>query len=313
MVSIIVPVYNTENELPRCLTSIVNQSYKDLEIICIDDGSADRSGVIADEFARGDSRIRVIHKSNGGESSARNAGLKLAKGEYIAFCDCDDYLDTDMYEVLVSEIKKKQADIAAAGWYQEDLFQMREVKNVKPVENIVFGRDQFLRYLYMRDSYRGLAYMWNKLYRREILRDKEGGQIFFDETMQIGGDVLYLAEAALQAKRVIYIDRPFYHYCQREESGCRTKDPARLRDWLRAYEKVIQRFREERVDQEILDYVKRFLAYHSSNAAEIAISRGDVQAKKEFQKIMRRYEPEYMLLNQQYPKRIQRYCDLLHQ
>lgn len=313
MVSIIVPVYNTENELPRCLTSIVNQSYKDLEIICIDDGSADRSGVIADEFARGDSRIRVIHKSNGGESSARNAGLKLAKGEYIAFCDCDDYLDTDMYEVLVSEIKKKQADIAAAGWYQEDLFQMREVKNVKPVENIVFGRDQFLRYLYMRDSYRGLAYMWNKLYRREILRDKEGGQIFFDETMQIGADVLYLAEAALQAKRVIYIDRPFYHYCQREESGCRTKDPARLRDWLRAYEKVIQRFKEERVDQEILDYVKRFLAYHSSNAAEIAISRGDVQAKKEFQKIMRRYAPEYMLLNQQYPKRIQRYCDLLHQ
>ena len=190
---------------------------------------------------------------------------------------------------------------------------MREVKNVKPVENIVFGRDQFLRYLYMRDSYRGLAYMWNKLYRREILRDKEGGQIFFDETMQIGADVLYLAEAALQAKRVIYIDRPFYHYCQREESGCRTKDPARLRDWLRAYEKVIQRFKEERVDQEILDYVKRFLAYHSSNAAEIAISRGDVQAKKEFQKIMRRYEPEYMLLNQQYPKRIQRYCDLLHQ
>ena len=102
MVSVIIPVFNTEKELPRCLKSIVNQSYKELEIICIDDGATDRSGVIIDEFAQRDSRIKVIHKDNGGESSARNIGLKIAKGRYIAFCDCDDYLDTDMYEILVS-------------------------------------------------------------------------------------------------------------------------------------------------------------------------------------------------------------------
>lgn len=313
MVSVIIPVFNTEKELPRCLKSIVNQSYKELEIICIDDGATDRSGVIIDEFAQRDSRIKVIHKDNGGESSARNIGLKIAKGRYIAFCDCDDYLDTDMYEILVSKIEETHADLVAASWYQENGSCIREVKNRLSVESGVFGRDRFLTYLYMRDSYQGFAYMWNKLYRREILADQNGRQIFFDETLLIGGDVLYLAEAALNVKRVVYIDRAFYHYCQREGSGCRTKDPARLRDWLKAYEKVIQRFREEQIDKKILDYVKRFLVYHSSNAAEIAIQREDLYAKREFQKIMCQYESEYVLLNKQFPERIQRYYDLLNQ
>lgn len=310
-ISVIVPVYNTRKELPKCLKSICNQTYKELEIICIDDGSFDGSGQILDEFAARDRRIKVVHQKNGGESNARNTGLKMAAGEYIAFCDCDDWIDTDMYEVLAKELDNENIELAGGSWYKETDSSSLEIKNELPVSNQVFTREELLKYLYKRDSYRGFAYMWNKLYKREILKDKQGKLLLFHEGLSLGGDVLYLAEAALNVKKSRYIDRAFYHYYQREESGCHTKDVNKFRDWLKAYELVIQRFEEEQIDNEVMDYVKRFLAYHSSNAAEIAIEQGKEQNKKEFQQFMRQYKKEYLALNVQYPERIKRYCDLL--
>lgn len=112
LISIIVPVYNVEQYLDDCLISIINQTYKNLEIILIDDGSTDKSGKICDEYAKKDSRIIVIHKENGGVSSARNAGLRIAKGAYIGFVDPDDWIAEDMYEVLYSNAKKYDADVS---------------------------------------------------------------------------------------------------------------------------------------------------------------------------------------------------------
>ena len=310
-ISVIVPVYNTKKELPRCIESICKQTYKDLEIICIDDGSSDGSGQILEEFQAKDNRIQVIHKENGGESSARNTGLKMSAGKYIAFCDCDDWIDPDMYEVLAGELERERIDMAASGWYKETDSSSQEIKNEQPVSKQIFGRDELLRYLYRRDSYRGFAYMWDKLYRREILKDKKGNWILFREDLRLGGDVLYLAEIALNVKRAKYVDRSFYHYYQRTESGCHTRDVNKLHDWLKAYELVLQRFGEEQVDDRIMDYVKRFLAYHSSNAAEIAAEQGQDDAKREFQRLMRQYKEEYISLNSQYPERIERYCDLM--
>lgn len=310
-ISVIVPVYNTKNELSRCLKSIINQTYHNLEIICIDDGSTDGSELIVDQFATMDQRIKVEHKTNGGESSARNIGLKMATGQYIAFCDCDDWLDPDMYEVLVETLENEKVDIAASGWYKEFPGNSQEITNELPVNQGVFGRKELLTYLYMRDSYRGFAYMWDKLYTREVLSNKQGNLILFNEELQLGGDILYLAEAALNTKRAKYVDKALYHYFQRAGSGCHTKDVKRLRDSLRAYEMVIQRFEEEHIDQKIINYVKRFLAYHSSNAAEIAIAQGQTNAVEEFQRYMMKYKQEYVSLNKQYPERIQRYNDLL--
>ncbi len=153
--------------------------------------------------------------------------------------------------------------------------------------------------------------MWNKLYKREILKDKFGNLLLFHEDLRLGGDVLYLAEAALNIKKGKYIDRAFYHYYQRSESGCHTKDVDKLQDWLKAYELVLQRFGEERIDDETIDYVKRFLAYHSSNVVEVAAEQGQEKAKKKFQGLMRKYEQEYVSLNMQYPERIKRYQELL--
>ncbi len=311
LISVIVPVYNLEKYLVRCIESIIGQTYKNLEIILIDDGSTDTSGQIIDEFKKKDNRIKVIHKENGGESSARNTGLRMATGEYIAFCDCDDWMDPDMYETLAWELNQENIDMVASGWYKETDSSSQEIRNALPVNSQVFGRDELLKYLYMRDSYRGFAYMWDKLYKREILKDKDGNWILFREDLRLGGDVLYLAEVALNVKRAKYVDRAFYHYYQRDKSGCHTKDVTKLREWLKAYELILQRFEEEQIDYKTKDYVKRFLAYHSSNATEIAAIQGQKEAQKEFQRFMEMYKQEYISLNTQYPERIKRYCDLL--
>ena len=311
LISVIVPVYNLEKYLVRCIESIIGQTYKNLEIILIDDGSTDTSGQIIDEFKKKDNRIKVIHKENGGESNARNTGLRMATGEYIAFCDCDDWMDLDMYETLAWELNQENIDMAASGWYKETDSSSQEIRNALPVNSQVFGREELLKYLYMRDSYRGFAYMWDKLYKREILKDKDGNWILFREDLRLGGDVLYLAEVALNVKRAKYVDRAFYHYYQRDESGCHTKDVTKLREWLKAYELILQRFEEEQIDYKTKDYVKRFLAYHSSNATEIAAVQGQKEAQKEFQRFMEMYKQEYISLNTQYPERIKRYCDLL--
>ena len=310
-ISVIIPVYNTEKELPKCLKSICDQTYKDLEIICIDDGSTDGSSQVLDEFSMKDNRIKVVHQKNGGESNARNTGLKMASGEYIAFCDCDDWIDTDMYEILARELNCENIDMVGGSWYKETDAYSQEIRNQLPVNNAAFTREELLKYLYKRDSYRGFAYMWNKLYKREILKDKFGNLLLFHEDLRLGGDVLYLAEAALNIKKGKYIDRAFYHYYQRSESGCHTKDVDKLQDWLKAYELVLQRFGEERIDDETIDYVKRFLAYHSSNAVEVAAEQGQEKAKKKFQGLMWKYEHEYVSLNMQYPERIKRYQELL--
>jgi len=310
-ISVIIPVYNTEKELPKCLKSICDQTYKDLEIICIDDGSTDGSSQVLDEFSMKDNRIKVVHQKNGGESNARNTGLKMASGEYIAFCDCDDWIDTDMYEILARELNCENIDMVGGSWYKETDAYSQEIRNQLPVNNAAFTREELLKYLYKRDSYRGFAYMWNKLYKREILKDKFGNLLLFHEDLRLGGDVLYLAEAALNIKKGKYIDRAFYHYYQRSESGCHTKDVDKLQDWLKAYELVLQRFGEERIDDETIDYVKRFLAYHSSNVVEVAAEQGQEKAKKKFQGLMRKYEQEYVSLNMQYPERIKRYQELL--
>ncbi len=316
MISIIIPVYNTKNELRKCLDSIANQTYTNLEVICVDDGSTDGSELIVDEYARKDGRFKVVHQSNGGESNARNTGLRFATGEYIAFCDCDDWIDEDMYEIMLHTLEKDNLDMVAASWYYEEAdnegnYKSTVIINKLPVTGGIIDRDSLLDYIYMRDSYRGFAYMWDKLYKREILCDKEGELIMFDENLKLGADVLYLAEVALNAQRSRYIDRAFYHYNQRAVSGCHTRDEDKLRHWLRAYEMVIERFEAERIAEKTLGYVKRFLAYHSSNAAQVAYEKGNKDMLYEFQQFMIKYRDEYISLNEHHPDRISRYKQII--
>ena len=311
MISVIIPVFNNEEFLVSCLASVKQQTYTDLEIICIDDGSTDKAGSIADEFAVCDDRFIIVHQQNHGESHARNKGLSIASGEYIAFVDCDDWLEPDMYECLMSAMKETDVQMSAAGWFRETNGESWEVRNSLDVKEGQFSRDDLLMYLYRRDDYRAFAYMWNKLYRRDLLTRADGSQIRFPEDLRLGGDVVFLAEIALNTRRAVFLDRPMYHYRQQNESGCHTKDLTKLREWVHAYEIVIALFEKERIDKNILDYTKRFLAYHASNAAREAMIQGNMEKLREFQCFMRKYKKEYVDLNMDQPERIQRFEELL--
>lgn len=165
LISIIIPIYKVEEYLDACITSVVDQTYTNLEIILVDDGSPDKCPGMCDEWAKKDSRIRVIHKPNGGLSDARNAGIDIATGDYIAFVDSDDYIKPDMLEKLYVAIRKENADIAACG-----------ILNCKGSNQTAWGcrdfagtSEQILTLLYEDAAYPVAA--WNKLYRRSCWRN----------------------------------------------------------------------------------------------------------------------------------------------
>lgn len=310
-ISVIIPIYNTAPYLERCLSSITLQTYGNLEIICVDDGSTDGSGRIVDQFSERDKRVVALHQQNAGVSSARNVGLKQATGDYIAFCDSDDWVEADMYQQMAEVMESENLDMVAVGWYKDSDDEKEEIRNRLPVSHEIIGRDLLLEYLYKRDYYRGFAFIWTKLFRREILLEPSGKFLEFDEKLVIGEDVLYLAEVAINIKKTKYIDRAFYHYIQRNSSGSHTKDLYKLRDWVRAYERIISLFEKSHVENNTVNYVKRFLVYISSKLAQMAYEQNDIEMLKTSQNFMRMYEKEYLGLNIEYPERVSNYNKIM--
>ncbi|MFC2637850.1 MAG: glycosyltransferase family 2 protein [Mitsuokella sp.] len=314
LISIIIPVYNTEAYLAKCLQSACDQTYRNLEIICVDDGSTDGSGAIVDAFAERDARVKAIHRENGGESAARNTGIRAATGAYIGFMDCDDWIEPDMYEVLLRALRESHADIAACRYFKDEEKRgaSREVCNALPVLQDVWGRSELLRYVYQRDAYRGVTgYIWCKLYRAEVLRDAAGGWTLFDETLALGGDILYFAEAALRAKRTIFLDKAYYHYLQRETSGFHSRDERKWQQMIVTYERLLARLAEEGISEDILIWVKRFLVYRGEVVAKLSYQNGNPSVLASSQAVMRRYGEEYLRTNADHPERIREYHEIL--
>lgn len=204
LISVIVPVYNVEKYLPQCIDSILNQTEKNLEIILVDDGSLDNSGKICDEFSKKDDRIVVIHKKNNGLSSARNAGLEIAKGNYIGFVDSDDWLDKSMYEVLLKLLKENNSDISCC-----DFFKTANSNDSIPhIDNEIINSYNNIESL--NNFYNGLytqtVVAWNKLYKRELFKDISYpvGKIHEDEGTTYK---LYY-----KANKITYTNRPLYYY-----------------------------------------------------------------------------------------------------
>jgi len=311
-ISIIIPIYNSENYLTKCLDSVCNQTYKNLEIICIDDGSVDRSGDIVDTFAKKDLRIKAIHQDNKGESHARNVGLKLMTGDYVGFMDCDDWIESEMYETMLVAADEFNVDIVASGWYKDTDICSNEVKNELFVpEYMKFSKDKLLEYIYKRDSYRAFSYMWDKLYKRELFYNKNKNILLFDENLKLGGDVLYLALLAINANNAIYVDKSFYHYYQRSNSTFHTQNINIRKDILRAYSMVIGTFEEQQVDKNILVYVKRFLAYHACEIAKLAYSQGETHHLIDCINIMKKFEKEYIETNLKFADRIDQFRQVM--
>lgn len=211
MISVIVPVYNVERYIRQCVESILEQTYADLEIILVDDGSTDGSGSICDEYKLKDDRVVVIHKCNGGLSDARNAGLDIARGEYIGFVDSDDYIEPDMYEVLYKNCERYAADLAAARFVK---FNTQGEVRKNFTENIeVFSREEMLRLFIVGDRrYEITMSVWDRLYKRELISDLR---------FPVGKcyeDIVFSTKVIEKSKINVYIDRALYHYRLREDS-----------------------------------------------------------------------------------------------
>jgi glycosyltransferase involved in cell wall biosynthesis len=219
--SIIIPVYNVEPYLQRCVDSALGQDYPDkFEIILVDDGSTDKSGSICDDYAQKDARIRVVHKENGGLSSARNAGVKIATGEYIVFLDSDDWIDDDALARLDGVLTKNAVDVCAFLYKVADASGVRLCERVKKCpKKIVLTMEDFLGASNLGPE------AWIQVYRSEFLFRND---IRFPEGL-FCEDVLFTTRISLCAADIVVLDYCGYNYFQREDSIMHTEQPEKVR------------------------------------------------------------------------------------
>lgn len=214
LISVIIPVYNVEKYLHRCLDSVIAQTYQNIEIICVDDGSIDESGRICDQYAVRDAHIKVIHQENQGLSAARNRGLDAAEGEYIAFVDSDDYILEDMYKRMLDKLLNYNVDLCVCQW-QYEFSDGRQVVKKKNIDPTIYGRKtslEFARFLYRGNYENGVVVAaWNKLYRRALLDTIHfEGRIHEDDAFN----------GRIMAKNIsVYVmEEQFYVYAQNGDS-----------------------------------------------------------------------------------------------
>ena len=214
-ISVIVPVYNVSSYLRRFVDSILAQTYENLEIILVDDGATDASGVICDEYARKDDRIRVIHKSNGGLSSARNAGLDIATGEYVAFVDSDDWIEPEMYRYLMGLIQKYDVKLAYTGRFDVEEATGERTVGLCPEKEEKIPAHELVSRIFLWDNVDSAA--WDKLYHRSLFekyRYPEG---------KICEDVPVTYRIVLETDYVALGNQPMYHYYHRAGSITKSK------------------------------------------------------------------------------------------
>lgn len=257
-ISIIVPVYNVERYLDRCIKSILNQTFKNFELILVDDGSPDGCGKICDNYARIDSRIRVIHKENGGLSSARNAGLDIARGKYIGFVDSDDYIHERMYEILLKEAENNSSDIVICKFKEVfDNIKIDEEIN-ENIDIYNFNNVEALGQLYGSNAI-DFVVSWNKIYDKRIFeseRYKEG---------KLNEDEFIIHKLLYKSNRVTFISKELYYYFQRNDSIMQSKFNIKRLDAVYALEERMRFFEdlnlEELKENAQYCYIRVFFAF----------------------------------------------------
>ena len=230
LISVIIPVYNVEKYIDRCLESVVNQTYKNLEIILVDDGSTDSSGKKCDEYAKNESRIKVLHKTNGGLSDARNAGTAICKGEYITFVDSDDWIDITLVEHLYSNLINAGADISI-GLFQKVYDDIAAKQHQDKVSVYEYSGKEAVRQMYVFASFS--VHAWGKLYKKALF-DKicyPKGKVYEDEFTTY--------KVLLAANKVVVTNEKLYFYYIRNDSLSHARFNENQLDKLTAYDEVL--------------------------------------------------------------------------
>lgn len=238
-ISVIVPVYNTEAYLPKCIESILSQTYSNIEMILIDDGSSDNSGRICDAFAERDGRIVVIHKENGGVSKARNDALKIATGEYIGFVDSDDTIHPQMFEALYRNLTENKVDVSVCDY--EMVYPDKRIHNNPEGLKMRFDADAAIKTILLGKYFQG--HLCNKLFKKSVLKD-----IFFDEDIYVYEDMLFVIKALLNSSAVFFDSTPYYDYYMRDDSACHTAFTHKRYSAHIACERVLKTLTESNVE-----------------------------------------------------------------
>lgn len=283
LISVIVPVYNVEQYLNKCIDSIINQTYKNLEIILVNDGSTDNSSIICDEYANKDRRIKVIHKSNGGLSDARNAGIDAAKGKYIGFIDSDDWVEIDMYSKLYSIASKENVDIAQCDFIRTYSEDEKIYNNTNEVIKLYTGIEM-LEQLY-KNKYVKNILIWNKIYKRELFDN-----IRFPKG-KIHEDEFTTHKLFFISKRVVDINLPMVYYRQREGSITNSKFNIKRLEVIEAFKDRIEFFNKNK-----LYNLSKKTEWHmcaTLKGTYLNVYKSDIQNRKQILKLLK----EDMLVN----------------
>lgn len=263
-ISIIVPVYNVEQYLNRCIKSILNQTFKDFELILVNDGSTDASGDICNYYATQDERVKVIHQNNGGLSSARNAGLNMAVGEYIGFVDSDDYINRRMYEILYNNIINFTAELAICDFIpvQENDCNKLPTSICNKVSE--YNNISSLEQLYEDNGARFIV-SWNKLYKKDLfdnLRFIEG---------KIHEDEFIIHKLLYRCNKIVFTKAALYYYVQRETSIMNTRKGVKRLDAIYALEdrmNFLSNIPEKHLFQQTIDKYIRVLLIEYNLSSE---------------------------------------------
>lgn len=225
LISVIVPVYNVEKYLGKCVDSIINQTYKNLEIILVDDGSKDNSGTICDEYSKKDKRVKVIHKENGGAAAARNTGLDICKGEYISFVDSDDWIDESLYKDCISQMDH-DVDMILFGLKNVAEDGMTNESIIRPAMNKIYISDSDCQKILDVARNSLLGYPWNKLWKRGII----GESRFLDVGLR--EDLCFVFEVINKVQYIQCLNVYGYNYVRRDSSLLHSSNINNITDLL---------------------------------------------------------------------------------
>ncbi len=221
-VSIVVPIYNVEKYIHKCISSLINQTYKNIEIILVDDGSPDNCPNICDEYAKRDDRVRVIHKENGGLSDARNAGMDKATGKFILFIDGDDYVELNMVEKAIEIAHSSKSHVVIweffADYVDDNETLIKSV--IHKHEPGVFRKCEYQNIVIAKDLIGNLGYAWNKMYELSFLRENN---FKFTKGLSLVEDIVFNSPVLARSEKIAFLDEPLVHYMQRSRVTLGTK------------------------------------------------------------------------------------------
>lgn len=265
LLTVIVPVYNVEKYITKCINSILIQTYSEFELLLIDDGSPDNSGYICDQYAISDKRVKVFHQKNSGVSSARNKGLENAKGRYIQFIDSDDYIENNMFELMLNKALQDDDDIVICDFYNQWKFVKKATNELLDI-NSSFTSDLIISNI--------TPSFWNKLIKRKLFVENK---INFHEGLTLGEDYLLMIKLSLFSNRVSKLDIPLYHYVKTNSSSSTNSFSMKhVDDTVKAFELMIAFFSELKINNIQIEQTI-LIGKLRKKLALILNTKGDVQ------------------------------------